>query len=168
MFRTIFSGKKDKKKKLPVKERVKRSFLMLIGWNLVSTVAGKIFNAWLRLAERDRDIIKEDLFEEACKRHEVTPERLKEIMKDFKASKRCYWVLAWLTFYFWLMGMGLLYFQGVTLARINMAVASLGLMAIFSALSFKYAFRYWQCEIRRLANMAEFWAAGGGKRILRW
>lgn len=168
MLRPIFFGKKKKKEKIPLKERAKRYFFMLLCWDLISKGFIMICASWRRLAERDREIVKGDTFEAASERYDVTPARLLEIMKSLKANKRCYWILTWVTFYFWLMGLGLMYFQGVTLSRANMTIASLGLMVMFAALSFKHEFRYWQCENRRLGNLDEFWAAGGGRRILKW
>ncbi|MGV1099184.1 hypothetical protein ACUUL3_07190 [Thiovibrio sp. JS02] len=168
----FFRKKKERTEKIPRLKRIalgmKKAFLTVIGWDLLMWTTKGILRSWLRLAERDREIVENDTFEDACKRFEVTPEKLPVIMKSLKGSKRCYWVLFWVSVYFWIMGMGLIFLHGVTLSRMNMALVSISLMAVFAACSFKYAFRYWQCEIRKLGDVNEFWAAGGIKRIFQW
>lgn len=151
-----------------MKGRAKRFFLTVICWDLAVGAARVLWSAWLRLNEKGPGNLHGDTFKAACERYEVTPERLTGIMKHLKASKRCYWVLAWVALFFWATGLYLISGHGFTLARLNMTIASLGLMAVFTALSFKYAFRYWQCEIRRLGSLDEFWADAGIRRILKW
>ena len=164
--------KKNKKEKIPRLKRIarwgKKTFLTLVGWNLLVWTTKGILRAWLCLAERDREIIQGDTFEDACERHGVTPKNLPAVMKSLKGNKRCYWVLFWVAVYFWIMGLGLILQHGATLSRVNMALVSISLMAVFAVCSFKYEFRYWQCENRSLAGLNEFWAAGGGKRIMKW
>lgn len=151
----------------PVKERTKHFFLYLFAWDLLTAGSRKIYSLWLRLTH-NREIIQNDTFEAACKRHGVTPERLGAIMRGLKANKRCYWVLAWVALFFWATGLYLISGHGFTLARLNMTMASLGLMAVFTVLNLKYTFRHWQCEIRRLGSLDEFWADAGILRILKW
>lgn len=156
------------KQKRGIMRRAGDFVVMASGWPLASQGAKEIYRSWQRIAERDRPIIQDDTFEKACRRHNVSPVRLAEVMRDLRTAKRTYMVCAGVCIYIAALASVMLYVEGFSMARANMLIGGIGASSVCFAYIFKHSFRLWQCEIKRLDGIREFLQAGGTGRMVRW
>jgi hypothetical protein len=138
------------------------------GWPLMASGGRIIFDSWRQIAERDRPVIPDDSWEKACLRHGVTLGRLAEIKKDLRRLKRTYMVCGAGCLYLAVLAVMMIFTQGFSMAHLSMLVGSIGAATICFSFIFKHTFRIWQCEIRRLDGVGEFFRDAGLARMVRW
>lgn len=117
--------------------------------------------------DANRKPIENDSFADACRRHNVTAERLEAIKTGLLVCKRTAWL-------FFVMSVCLLFigiYAVLVVGRTNWAIKNMVLMAFFSMfltamLVFKYDFRLWQCQTKNLGAVRDY-LLGTGNGFLR-
>lgn len=122
----------------------------------------------------DRATMKFEDFEEVYKQNEITEEELRRRMDELIVSKRVCWLgaiacLIWTamavvsTFQY-----GFENLDGPGMLRLVILMNGPPAAGLCCTLMWKYTFRLWQCEIRQLAGIQEFFQAGGLGRMIKF
>lgn len=122
----------------------------------------------------DRATMKFEDFEEVYARNEITEEELRRRMDELIISKRVCWLGA-LTCLIWTtlavvsaVKYGFENLDGVGMLKLVMIMNGPPAAGLCCTLMWKYTFRLWQCEIRELAGIREFFQAGGLARMIKF
>jgi len=102
---------------------------------------------------------RQETFEEACERYQVTESRLKEIETALLGKHRAALLLSIVC--------ALLWGYGLYVMSVNMVIMSMGAAVACFMFSFQCNLRVWQIRTRNLGSVREFIQSGGITQLLR-